>query len=159
VLSLKLSLSHFAFAALTAFTWMLLAFYPPWLVIETPAAGGSAIPKFFGYASIWEPPSDDSRRAATVEVDLQRLLIQDLAALVPIAVLWIFTTPFRREMEKAEAQENKYHGPQANQSLSRQLRVVLVLISVGCVGSSILLIKDHVNPSKLTPAPSSAPPG
>jgi hypothetical protein len=136
---------------------MLLAFYPPWIVIGTPAAGSSATPKFFGYASIWEPPNEDSLRGATVGVDLQRLLIQDLGALVPIAVLWIFTAPFRREMEKAEAQENKYHGPEANQNLSRQLRVVLVLISVGCIGSSIFLIKDHLNPSKLTPASSSAP--
>lgn len=155
---LKLTLSHFAFAALTAFTWMLLAFYPPWVVIGSSAAGGSATPKYFGYASIWEPPSEDSLPGAVVEVDVQRLLLQDLGALVPIAVLWMFTGPFRREMEKAEASENKYHGPEANQNLSRGLRIVLLLISFGCISSSFLLIKDHVNPSRLAPASSSAQP-
>ena len=137
---------------------MLLAFYPPWIVIGSPAAGGSATPKFFGYGSIWEPPSEESLRGGVVEVDVQRLLLQDLGALVPIAVLWFYTGPFRREMEKAEAQENKYHGPEANQSLSRGLRIVLVLVSLGCIGSSVLLIKDHVNLSRLTPTSSSAAP-
>ncbi|CAN5595142.1 hypothetical protein BH10CYA1_BH10CYA1_10660 [soil metagenome] len=137
---------------------MLLAFYPPWVVIGSSAGGGSAAPKFFGYGSIWEPPSEESLRGAIVEVDVQRLLLQDLGALVPIAVLWMFTGPFRREMEKAEAQENKYHGPEANQNLSRGIRIVLVLVSLGCIGSSVLLIKDHVNRASPTPAASLAQP-
>ncbi len=135
-----------------------MAFYPPWIVIGSPAAGGSATPKFFGYGSIWEPPSEESLHGAVVEVDVQRLLLQDLVTLVPIAVLWIFTGPFRREMEKAEAQENKYHGPEANQELSRGIRIVLVLVSFVCIGSSFLLIKDHVSASRLTQASSSAQP-
>lgn len=137
---------------------MLLAFYPPWVVIGLPVSGGSDTPKYFGYASIWEPPSEASLQGALVEVDIQRLLLQDLGALVPIAVLWMFTGPFRREMEKAEASENKYHGPEANQNLSRGIRIVLILISFGCIVSSFLLIKDHVNRSRLSPAASSAQP-
>ncbi len=145
---MKLSLSHYAFMALTAFTWMLLAFYPPWVIIGTEAAGGSSTPHYFGYASIWEPPTEDVLRGARIEVDLSRLLMQDAAALLPIALLWFFSAPFRREMESAEAQENKYHGPEANRALSLQLRIVLILVTAGCLGAIFLLLKDYVNFAK-----------
>jgi hypothetical protein len=152
---LKLSLSHFAFLALTAFAWMLFAFYPPWVVVGNSVAPGTeSEPKYFGYASIWEPPAKAELRGASVEVDLKRLLMQDLGVLLPIVMLWFMSGPFRREMERAEAQENKYHGPEANQNLSRQLRVILVLVAIGCIVSALLLLREHVNLSRLTGAPS-----
>jgi hypothetical protein len=139
---------------------MLLAFYPPWIVVEDSSKGVTTDKtKFFGYASIWEPPSTEALRSATVEVDIARLLLEDLGALVPITILWFCSSPFRREMEKAEAQENKYHGPEANQNLSRQLRVILCLVSVGCVGTAIFLLKDNVHMSRPAPAPSSGQQG
>lgn len=134
---------------------MLFAFYPPWVVVD---AGTSAAPKYFGYASIWEPPAQVQLRDASVEVDLKRLIMQDLGVLIPIAVLWFTSGPFRREMERAEAQENKYHGPEANQNLSRQLRVILVLVAIGCLMSAVFLLRDHVNLSSITGAPSSRSP-
>ncbi len=149
---LKLNLSYCAFAALTAFTWMLMAFYPPWIVVEDPSIGVKTYnTKFYGYASIWEPPNTESLNGAMVEVDVGRLLLQDLGVLVPIAFLWFFSASFRREMERAEAQENEYHGPQANQSLSRPLRIVLCAISLGCIGTSVFLLKDNVHLARLTP--------
>lgn len=137
---------------------MLLAFYPPWIVIGSTASGDTVAPKSFGYASIWEPPGEDSLRGAMVGVDIPRLLMEDVAALVPIVILWFLTGPFRREMEKAEEQENKYHGPEANQNMSRQLRVILVLVTLGCILSAVLLLKDHLGSSRLSGAHSSAAP-
>ena len=86
---------------------MLLAFYPPWIVVEDTSKGVTTYKtRFFGYASIWEPPSTEALRGATVEVDIARLLLEDLGALVPIAILWFCSAPFRREMEKnAQARE------------------------------------------------------
>lgn len=123
---------------------MLLAFYPPWVILRTTAAGGPPLAKHFGYASIWEPPPVNELPGASVAIDLQRLVLQDLGALIPIGALWFLTAPFRREMERAEAQENQFHGPEANQNLSRQIRVVLVLVAFGCLGAAVFLLKDYV---------------
>jgi hypothetical protein len=130
-----------------------MAFYPPWIVVEDTSTGVTTYStKFYGYASIWEPPNAESLRGATVEVDIARLLLQDLGALIPIAVLWFLSSSFRKEMERAEAQENEYHGPQANQSLSRPLRIVLCAVSLGCIGTSVFLLKDNVHLARLKPS-------
>lgn len=123
---------------------MLLAFYPPWVILRNPSAGGVPKSTHFGYASIWEPPPITDLPDASIAIDLQRLLLQDVGVLIPIGVLWFLTAPFRREMERAEAQENQYHGPEANQNLSRQLRVVLVLVALACLGSAFFLLKDYI---------------
>lgn len=138
---------------------MLLAVYPPWIVVGNVSSAGALNQiKTYGYASVLEPPDPSLLNGAVLEVDLPKLLLADAVAIIPIVGLWFLSGPFRREMEKAEAQENKYHGPEANQNLSRSIRAVLCLVTASCIIGAVCMLKDNVNLARAVPGASSALP-